>query len=111
MIYLVKLVRSLLANSQTKTADFKNYLGSPIPHSMFLYSVSVAEILNVISKLKNSNSTGYDGYNTKFIKLSAPLLAPALVKIFNLSINTGVYPSSLKIAKVIPFSKMDAKAQ
>ena len=95
--------------SNQNSSEFKNYLGSPIPHSIFLYSITEAEIINVISKLKTSNSTGYDGYNTKFIKLSASLLAPALVKIFNLSINTGVYPNSLKIAKVIPIFKSGSK--
>merc|ERR1711954_64393 len=33
----------------------------------------------------------------------------ALVKIFNLSINTGIYPNSLKIAKVIPIFKSGSK--
>ena len=77
---------------------------------MFFHSISESEINEVISDLKNSNSTGYDDYNTKFIKLSAPLLAPALEKIFNLSINTGVYPDSLKIAKVIPIFKNGSKS-
>ena len=61
------------------------------------------------ARIKTSNFTGYDGYNTKFIKLSTSLLAPALVKIFNLAINTGVYPNSLKIAKVIPIFKSGSK--
>ena len=95
--------------SNQNSSEYKKYLGSPIPHSMFLYSITEAEIINVISKLKTSNSTGHDGYNTKFIKLSISLLAPALVKIFNLSINTGVYPNSLKIAKVIPIFKSGSK--
>ncbi len=66
--------------SNQNSSDFKKYLGSPVPHSMFLYRISEAEIIDVIVKLKNCNSTGYDGYPTKFIKLSAPLLAPALEK-------------------------------
>ena len=37
-------------------------------------------------------------------------MAPALEKIFNLSINTGVYPDSLKIAKVIPIFKNGSKS-
>ena len=32
-------------------------------------------------------------------------IAPALTKIFNLAINTGIYPDNLKIAKVIPIFK------
>ena len=101
-----------LANkfSNQNNSEFAKYLGSPVQHSMFFHSISESEINEVISDLKNSNSTGYDDYNTKFIKLSSPLLAPALEKIFNLSINTGVYPDSLKIAKVIPIFKNGSKS-
>ena len=43
------------------------------------------------------------------MKLSLPILAPALVKIFNLSLSSGVYPDKLKIAKVIPIFKKGTK--
>ena len=72
---------------------------------MVLSNTTQAEILETIKSLKNTNSTGHDDLSTKFIKLSAPLLAPILEKLFNLSINSGVYPSNLKIAKVIPIFK------
>ena len=37
--------------------------------------------------------------------MSASILVPALEKIFNLALTTGVYPDNLKIAKVIPIYK------
>ena len=37
--------------------------------------------------------------------MSAPILIPALDKIFNLSSTSGVYPDKLKIAKVVPIHK------
>ena len=96
-----------LANkfSQDENSDFKKYLGNPVQHSMFLHDISETEIIDAINSLKNSKSTGYDEFTIKFIKLSAPILVPALEKIFNLSIQTGVYPNSLKVAKVIPIFK------
>lgn len=72
---------------------------------MFLFHTSEQEISKIIKSLKNTNSTGYDNFPTKFIKLSSSILAPALTKIFNLSINAGIYPNNLKIAKVIPIFK------
>ena len=72
---------------------------------MFLFNKTESEIIKIIKSLKNTNSTGFDNFSTKFIKLSAPILAPALVKLFNLSIQTGVYPDLLKVAKVIPIFK------
>ena len=86
----------------TSNTEFKKYLGTPIEESLTLTNISEAEILGTIKDLKNTNSTGYDDFSTKFVKLTAPLLAPALVKLFNLALSTGVYPDNLKIAKVIP---------
>ena len=72
---------------------------------MFLFHTSESEIMKIIKTLKNTNSTGYDNFSTRFIKLSSSILAPALAKVFNLAIDTGIYPSNLKIAKVIPIFK------
>ena len=85
--------------------DYKKYLKDPTTHSMFLFNTTETEIAKIIKSLKNTNSTGYDNFSTKFIKLSSSILVPALAKIFNLSIKTGIYPSNLKIAKVIPIFK------
>ena len=85
--------------------DYKKHLRDPAPQSIFLHNTNITEIINTVRNLKNSSSTGHDEISTKFIKLSLPILAPALVNIFNLSISTGVYPDRLKIAKVIPIFK------
>ena len=76
-----------------------------------LYKIQQNEIKNVISNLKNSNSSGHDEITSMFVKLSSPLLILSLEKLFNLSIYSGIYPSKLKIAKVIPiFKKGDSKS-
>ena len=72
---------------------------------MYLFNTTLAEVLDTIKSLKNTNSSGYDDFSTKFIKLSATIIAPELVKIFNLAIREGTYPDKLKIAKVIPIFK------
>ena len=85
--------------------EHKKYLAAPAPQSILLHNINAKEILDTIKSLKNSNSSGHDFFTTKFVKLSAPILIPALEKIFNLALKTGVYPDSLKIAKVIPVFK------
>ena len=86
-------------------SEYKKFLGNKAQQSMLLYKISEKEIKDIIRNLVNKNSSGHDDYTTKFIKLSTPLLIPALIKIFNLSIRTGVYPNNLKIAKVTPIFK------
>ena len=99
-----------LANkfSNQNNYDYKKFLKDPASHSIFLFNTNMAEIISTVRNLKNSNSTGHDEISLKFIKLSLPILAPALVKIFNLSLTSGIYPDKLKIAKVIPIFKKGA---
>ena len=85
--------------------EYKKYLGPPASQSIFLHKIKETEILDTIKNLKKSSSSGHDDITSKFVKISAPILTPALVKIFNLALSTGVYPNSLKIAKVIPIFK------
>ena len=85
--------------------EHKKYLDPPAPQSILLHSINAKEIKDTIKGLKNSNSSGHDHFTSKFVKLSAPILIPALEKILNLALKTGVYPDNLKIAKVIPIFK------
>ena len=66
-------------------------------------------ILNIINKLPNKKSRGYDHLSTKIIKaLKDYLIKPlTLIIILYQILDTGVFPSQLKIAKVIPILKED----
>ena len=96
-----------LANnfSNIENSEYRKSLGKKVSHSIVLYPITEIEVKDTIRNLKNTNSAGYDELTTKFIKVSAPLLIPALTKIFNLSITAGVYPNSLKTAKITPVFK------
>ena len=52
-----------------------------------------------------SKSCGFFDISPKIIKWSASLLAPILTKLFNMCFLGGIYPDSLKIARVIPIFK------
>ena len=60
-----------------------------------------------INKLPNKNSCGYDNLSTKIIKTLKGSLIKPLTLIINQILKTGVFPSQLKIAKVIPIFKKD----
>jgi hypothetical protein len=80
-------------------------------NSLFLMPSTVEEILDIISNLKNSTSTGRDNIPIKLIKLCAYELAPILTDINNTSMIEGVFPDNLKVAKVIPvFKNGDARS-
>ena len=62
-----------------------------------------------LCKLDNKKSSGYDDISVKFLKLCKSIILKPLVLIFNKSVLTGEYPDELKIAKVIPLSKVVIK--
>ena len=58
-----------------------------------------------INNLPNKKSAGHDEYNACTVKSIAPHILTPLLKIFNLSLTTGVVPNDFKLAKVIPVYK------
>ena len=73
--------------------------------SFNLKEVSVENVKKVIYSLKNSTATGTDFIDTRTLKLSAELIAPALAHVINLSISSSTFPGIWKHSKVIPLLK------
>ena len=67
--------------------------------------VTLDEVQEIIKNLKNSKSAGIDNINTQIIKMSLPIILPALTHVINSSISTSVFPSIWKHAKVTPLLK------
>jgi hypothetical protein len=67
--------------------------------------VKEEQVLKIIQSLKNSSATGVDYVDTRTLKLVAEMITPALTHIINLSIQTSVFPTIWKWAKVIPLLK------
>ena len=63
------------------------------------------ELNEVIKTLKSKKSSGYDDNSSDVIKHISPLIFDPLKYIFNLSLEKGIFPDQLKIAKVTPLFK------
>ena len=83
-----------------------HYMGSPEPHSIFLYPVTAIEINNKIVNFKNGAS-GYDEITALSLKLISQDIAHPLVYLCNVSLQQGVFPEELKLANVLPLYKND----
>ena len=59
--------------------------------------------------LNENKSVGPNGLPTKILRLLKNDISLQLTNIFNLSFSTRVFPSGLKIAKVIPIHKNESK--
>ena len=79
------------------------------PHSFFMTPSDPNEIYEVLKLLKPKKSAGHDKLSTYFLKLINEKVATPISMLINKSLQTGVFPDSLKIAKVVPIYKVKAK--
>lgn len=95
-------------NSQDKK-HYTSYLTKRISTSFNFSFLETSETLKLINSLKTKHSSGYDGISVKFLKSIAPHIVDPLNIIINQSLATGIFPDSLKVAKVIPLFKKDVR--
>ena len=84
---------------------FSSFLKNNITHSFEFKNIDINIVHKTIHALNTKNSTGHDGLSTKLLKRIAPVITRPLTVIINQSLNTGIFPDKLKIAKVVPLYK------
>ena len=62
-----------------------------------------------LKSLENKSSSGCDNYTNTLVQAIAPATNALLADFINLSFKNGVFPNSLRCAKVIPLHKNDSK--
>ena len=77
--------------------------------SFFTSPTDKTELENIISSLDSNKSVGPNSIPIKILKLFKNDISSQLSEIFNISFSSGVFPSILKTAKVIPVHKKDSK--
>ena len=79
---------------------------SPNTSTIFLQPCTKQEIITIVGNFSTSNGVGIDGFSIKTIKTIISYIAEQLADIFNKSIVIGVFPDSLKHAKINPVFKL-----
>ena len=102
-------IGSNMASNFKDNSDFKSYLGSCLPNSMLCFDITSQEIINTVASLASKKSTGSDNLPTLIFKDHCHQLVEPLQYLFNLSLDSGIVPDALKLAKVIPIHKKGDK--
>ena len=79
------------------------------PNSLFLSPTDPNEILKIVKSLKTKKSCGHDNLSSYFIKQIGHSIARPLSTIINKSLESGIVPDNLKLAKVVPIYKAKEK--
>ena len=82
-----------------------DYLSNPVENSLFLKPADPKEIEAIILSLNNSKSSGPFSIPIRLLKTLAKVVSESYSLIVNDSFMTGVYPTNLKIAKVVALHK------
>ena len=102
--YFTNIGSNLSNNIKFSELDPVSYIPRFIESSIFLVDVGETELRNVVFRLKNS-SPGFDDICVEVLKSSYVFYSQPLLHIINLSLSEGIFPDTLKIAKVIPIYK------
>ena len=85
---------------------------TPLSNSFTFQTISEKDIRihRIISSMKTCKSAGIDKISVKLIQAAERTILNSLKNIFNLSLNTGIFPDDWKTARVTPIFKSDNKA-
>lgn len=78
---------------------------TPIENSFHFRNIIYLEALDEINNLKTKKAQGIDGVSTKLLKDAGDTVLEPLVNIFNMSLQTGIFPDDWKMARVLPVFK------
>ena len=98
--YFINVAKSLVQKIPTTSGSYANYLGPPCDDTLLFNPVSETELLGKIQQLNNS-APGYDNFAPSVINSAAPVIMPVLLHLCNSSLQSGIFPDRLKIAKVV----------
>jgi len=92
---------------QPPNRSISDYLNSPCDKQFNFSKISNADTLKIINSLKSKTSKGFDHLSSALLKQIKDEICEPLTHIINKSLDTGIFPNKLKIAKILPIYKKD----
>ena len=106
--YFSTIGEKLSENLSCNNTDPLNYV-TPVTEVFELNNITMDELRCEIFKAKAGKSTGLDKISNKLLKAAGETIIGSLSQIFNVSIDTGIFPDDLKHTKVTPLYKSGDK--
>ena len=103
--YFSSIANDLQQNINSVGCNFTDYMKNPSENSFFLEPTDSEEIIFIIDSINVGKASGPHSIPVDILKMIKCNIGTPLMKIINMSFETGIYPNNLKIAKVIPIYK------
>ena len=107
--YFTNVANDLVQKLGNPNTKYQDYLKNPNEHSLYLNEVDPGELRKIISGLDTGKSGDIYGITPYLLKLGCEEILDQLTFLFNRTFIDGVFPSVLKLAKIVPIHKGDSK--
>ena len=107
--YFASIAETTKKSIKYSHKHFSDYLSNESSTTIFLQPTDKEEITNIISSLNSNKASGPNSIPYRILFLLKNEISKQLADLFNISFITGVFPSVLKTAKVVPVFKKDSK--
>ena len=104
--YFTSIGSTLASDLPEAESDFNSFI-TPSNTIFKLEHTSADIVSKYLKKLSPYKATGLDNISCRLLKEAAPIIASPLADIINRTIDTGIFPSSWKLAKVFPLFKAE----
>ena len=107
--YFASIAETTKKSIKYSHKHFSDYLSNESSTTIFLQPTDKKEITNIISSLNSNKASGPNSIPYRILFLLKNEISKQLADLFNISFITGVFPSVLKTAKVVPVFKKYSK--
>ena len=97
------------AQNTSSNYSHAHFIRNRVSSSMVSFSPSPQEVASALKRLKTNKSSGDDQIPWSFITIATDVISPYLSFLIDFMFSNGLFPSILKIAKVIPIFKSGVK--
>jgi len=102
--YFATVAADLENNIPTTVVSPMDYMGEVNPHSYFARPVRNSDVVSIVRNLPNKSSN-FNCVPVFIFKQCVDILCPIIVSLFNDSVEAGVFPDCLKVARITPVFK------
>ena len=106
--YFINVADNLAHKIPKPNTKFQDFLKNPNTHSLYLTEIAPHEIDELIHNLSSNKSGDIYGNTSNLVKLGGPVLIQIMTLLFNKSLDQGIFPSALKVSKIVPIHKGDS---
>ena len=73
-----------------------------VSNTFCFQNISAHELMEAVAQIKTNQPPGTDCISAKLLKDAGDIISESLANIFNLSLQSGIFPDEWKLARITP---------